>query len=99
MPSTRGFADRRRGVRDSRLPPCIQTTRVRTPRRTHEAFTPARSHANYTIDIARQGSYWGEGLRRVWRPRRAVGESPRPRAGGKKLLLPGAHFRRYPLSP
>ena len=93
MPSTRGFAGRRRGVRDSRLPPVHNDASTDVSVQYGEAFTPARSCA---------GSYWGEGLGRVWRPRRISPGSGRvgcPRAGGEKLLLPGAHFRRAPLSP
>jgi hypothetical protein len=87
MPSTRGFASRRRGVRDSRPPPVHDSASVDWSVQHGEAFVPARSCA---------GSCWGEGLGRVWRPRRfSPGSRPVgcPRAGGKKLLLPGAHFR------
>jgi hypothetical protein len=55
MPSTRGFAARRRGVRDSRLPPVHNDARTDVSVQHNEAFTPASSHAGYTIDIGRQG--------------------------------------------
>jgi hypothetical protein len=55
MPSTRGFAARRRGVRDSRLPPVHNDASTDVLVQHGEAFTPARSYAGYTIDIALQG--------------------------------------------
>jgi len=55
MPSTRGFAGSRRGVRDSRLPPVHNDASMDVSVQHGEAFTPARSYAGYTIDIALQG--------------------------------------------
>jgi hypothetical protein len=55
MPSTRGFAARRRGLRDARLPPVRIFASTDVSVQHGEAFRPARSHAGYTIDIALQG--------------------------------------------
>jgi hypothetical protein len=76
MPSTRGFAGRRRGVRDSRLPPVHNDASTDVSVQYGEAFTPARSCA---------GSYWGEGLGRVWRPRRISPGSGRSAARGPEV--------------
>ncbi|GAA1210858.1 hypothetical protein GCM10009608_54160 [Pseudonocardia alaniniphila] len=55
MPSTRGFAGRRRGMGDSRLSYVHDDAIVDVSVQYGEAFTPARSCAGYTIDIALQG--------------------------------------------
>jgi hypothetical protein len=55
MPSTRGFTARRRGVRDSRLPPVRNDASTDCSVQYGEAFTPARPYAGYTIDIALHG--------------------------------------------
>ena len=55
MPSTRDFAARRRGVGDSRLPPVHNDASTDVSVQHGEAFTPTRSHAGYTIDVALQG--------------------------------------------
>jgi hypothetical protein len=48
MPLTRGFAARRRGVRDSRLPPVYNDASTDVSVQHGEAFTPTGSHAGYT---------------------------------------------------
>jgi hypothetical protein len=55
VPSMRGFAARRRGVRGSRLPPVHNGASTDVSVHYGEAFTPARSYAGHTIDIALQG--------------------------------------------
>ena len=55
MPLTSGFAARGHGVRDSRLPPVHNDASTDVSVQYGEAFTPTRSHAGYTIDVALQG--------------------------------------------
>ena len=55
MPLTRGFAARRRGLRDSRLRPVHNHASTDVSVQHGEVFTPTRSHAGYTIGAALQG--------------------------------------------
>ena len=55
MPSTRGFVGRSRGVRGSRRPPVHNDASMDVSVQHGAAFTPARSYAGYTFDIALQG--------------------------------------------
>jgi hypothetical protein len=97
MPSTRSCAARRRGVRDSQLP-SVHDDGSGDVFQHDEVLTSARSRAGYTIDIALEGLGGVKAWARRWRSPGSERDGS-PGTGGKKLLLPGAHFRRDPQSP
>jgi hypothetical protein len=99
MPSTKGFAARRRGVRDSRPPPVHNDASGRSGPIWRSAH--AGEAVRHTIDIALQGLTAVKVGAACVRSKRILPGSRRvdpTRAAGEKLLLPVAHFGRDPLS-
>jgi len=86
-------------VRDPRLPPVHNNASTDASVQHGEAFTPARSYADYTIDIALQALTGVRPGPRVEAEADHAGQRTGRLPEGRRLLLLGAHFRRDSLSP